>query len=511
VNAAADSAALLREFAEHRSETAFAALVRGHLDLVYSVALRRCGGGTALAEEVCQLVFIDLARKAATLPARLSVAGWLHQHACFVAAKQLRAESRRHRREEIAMQLRTLADETDWSRLAPVLDDALLDLAAADRDPLVQRYFGQRSFAEIGLGLGLGENAARMRVDRALDKLRARLAKRGVTSTASALATALAGQAIAAAPDALAAKLTLAALSATATTTSTFGLLTLMASTPSKITAGAAGIVILATAFSTQHLRAARLIEEKTALARRLDGIADELASARLVSKHRSEELAKLRTVQPELLRLRGEVARLHREAGTNIAKAPSPGTADTTPEARPPKLAMQVTVPAGSSVLTGGYAPEPGKRTLLVVTPETDITDPSQPKVEVRSQMFVGSEALITRLGYAGYFTGDGDATSRTTMTAEETQALLKTFEATAGLVMVGDPSLETLSGRPGQFVLGTDGHSERLTFEIVPTVTEQGAVDLSMVISLAPSTGSAAETGSTSSPQAVPGGEKP
>ena len=146
------------------------------------------------------MVFIDLARKAAALPAQLSVAGWLHQHACFVAAKQLRAESRRHRREEIAMQLRTLADETDWSRLAPVLDDALLDLAAADRDPLVQRYFGQRSFAEIGLGLGLGlgENAARMRVDRALDKLRARLAKRGVTSTATALATALAGQAIAA-------------------------------------------------------------------------------------------------------------------------------------------------------------------------------------------------------------------------------------------------------------------------------------------------------------------------
>ena len=514
--AANDDTDLLRRYAEERAEDAFAELVRRYIDLVHSAALRQVGGNAATAADVTQSVFVELAHNAGRLAGHPALTGWLYTTTRRMAAHAVRSEARRERREQEAHAMQELLREPvgpdlDWTRLRPVLDAAMHDLGEADRLAVLLRHFEQRPFAEVGAKLGLSENAARMRVSRALDKLRAKLAKRGVTSTASALATALAGRAIAAAPDALAAKLTIAALSATATTTSTSGLLTLMASTQSKITAGAAGLVILATAFSVQHLRAARLIEEKAALERRLDGIADELASTRLVSKQRSEELAKLRTVQPELLRLRGEVARLHREVGTNVAKAPAPGTVDATPETRPTKLSMQVTVPAGSSVLTGGYAPEPGKRTLLVVTPEADVTDPSRPKVEVRSQMFVGSEALMTRLGFASYFTGDGDATSRTTMTAEETLALRKKFEATEGLVMVGDPSLETLSGRSGRFVLGTDGHSERLMFEIVPTVTDQGAVDLSMVIGLAPGTGSAADAESASSPQAVPDGEKP
>ncbi len=267
------------------------------------------------------MVFIDLARKAAALPAQLSVAGWLHQHACFVAAKQLRAESRRHRREEIAMQLRTLVDDTDWSRLAPVLDDALLDLAAADRDPLVQRFFGQRSFAEIGLGLGLGENAARMRVDRALDKLRARLAKRGVTSTASALAVALAGPAITAAPATLAATITTVALAAAATS-STFGLLSLMASTKLKITAAIILAATIVTSFVVQN-RALRLQRAENAkLLERAARSADQPGLSRSAPGSDNDELARLRAGHNELLRLRGEISRLRSEAARTVQPA---------------------------------------------------------------------------------------------------------------------------------------------------------------------------------------------
>ena len=62
-----ENAELLRRYADEKSEAAFAELVRRHLDLVYSVALRQCGGDAHLAQDVVQQVFTDLARKAPAL------------------------------------------------------------------------------------------------------------------------------------------------------------------------------------------------------------------------------------------------------------------------------------------------------------------------------------------------------------------------------------------------------------------------------------------------------------
>jgi len=53
-------AELLRNYAETRSESAFAELVRRRLGLVYSVAVRRTRN-THIAEEATQAVFTDLA------------------------------------------------------------------------------------------------------------------------------------------------------------------------------------------------------------------------------------------------------------------------------------------------------------------------------------------------------------------------------------------------------------------------------------------------------------------
>jgi hypothetical protein len=57
---------LLREFAASRSEAAFAALVRQHMNLVFATAYRQLGNHS-LAEEVSQSVFVALARKAGSL------------------------------------------------------------------------------------------------------------------------------------------------------------------------------------------------------------------------------------------------------------------------------------------------------------------------------------------------------------------------------------------------------------------------------------------------------------
>src|SRR6185295_1004249 len=90
--------------------------------------------------------------------------------------------------------------EAHWSDLAPLLDDAMHTLDEPDREAVLLRHFERRTFAEIGAKLGLTENAARMRVDRALEKLQSALAKRGLTAATLALAALLAANAVSAAP-----------------------------------------------------------------------------------------------------------------------------------------------------------------------------------------------------------------------------------------------------------------------------------------------------------------------
>lgn len=98
-----------------------------------------------------------------------------------------------------------------WPRLRAMIDDVLHALDAVDREAVLPRFFEGRAFAEIGAALQLSDEAARKRVDRALDKMEALLARRGVTSTTGALALALATQAGVAAPVGLASNVAQAA------------------------------------------------------------------------------------------------------------------------------------------------------------------------------------------------------------------------------------------------------------------------------------------------------------
>jgi RNA polymerase sigma factor (sigma-70 family) len=209
-----DDAELLRHYALDRSDEAFAELVRRHLNLVYSAALRQVNGDTHLAADVTQLVFVDLARKARSLTGHRVLAGWLFTSTRFAASKLVRSEQRRRRREQASdsMHDHETSRPEAWERISPVLDEALAALNPTDRDALLLRYFEGRGYADIGSHLRLSENAARMRVERALDKLRVRLAPHGLTSTSAALGTALAAYGVAGAPPALGAAVTGTAL-----------------------------------------------------------------------------------------------------------------------------------------------------------------------------------------------------------------------------------------------------------------------------------------------------------
>jgi len=208
---------LLRRFADRAGEVAFAELVRRHVSLVYFAALRRVDGRTQLAEEVTQSVFARLAVEARRMLARKTVlAGWLYVAAKHTAANALRAEKRRETREQEAMVMQDLLDtrqeEAAWAAIRPEIDSALDALSERDRDAVLLRFFEGRAFGEIGEELRVSEDAARVRVNRALEKLRGLLAKRGVTSTAAALGGLLTGNAAVAAPVGLAASVTGAVL-----------------------------------------------------------------------------------------------------------------------------------------------------------------------------------------------------------------------------------------------------------------------------------------------------------
>lgn len=139
--------------------------------------------------------------------------GWLHRHTCFVAAKIMRGERRRIFREQQAVEMNALQDNstTDLSLIAPILDDAINELDEADRTAVLLRFFEQHDFRSVGAALGSNEDAARMRVTRALDKLQGLLKRRGVTTSAATLSAVLSAHAIQAAPVGLALTISTAA------------------------------------------------------------------------------------------------------------------------------------------------------------------------------------------------------------------------------------------------------------------------------------------------------------
>ena len=200
-----DDMTLVREYAQSNSESAFATLVSRHINLVYSVALRQLGD-TSLAEEVSQAVFIILARKARSLSPKTILPGWLCRTARYVSADTLRNQRRRQSREqESHMQsLLNEPDSTAWNQIAPMLDEALNCLAEKEHDAVVLRFFHDKDLKQAGAAMGTTEDAARMRVNRGLEKLRKFFTKRGVTISAAAVAGAVTANFVQAAPAGLA-------------------------------------------------------------------------------------------------------------------------------------------------------------------------------------------------------------------------------------------------------------------------------------------------------------------
>lgn len=251
-------AELLSQYSRHGVDAAFAEIVRRYLGIVYHAALRQLAGDAHAAEDVAQKVFALLARKAGSLASHTALAGWLHTTTRLVARETIRAERRRRTREQEAafMQQLSTHDQADPEQLRAVLDDAIGELNERDRETVLLRFFAGLRLTELGARLGLSENSARMRVERALERLQRSLARRGVTSAGGALAVALANQ-TAAVPAGLVQSVTSVALAAPAPALGAAILASMSTSTFKIVTAAAVGLV--ATGLATREVHAHRM------------------------------------------------------------------------------------------------------------------------------------------------------------------------------------------------------------------------------------------------------------
>ncbi len=288
---ALDDMALLREYAANRSDDVFAELAARQVNFVHSAALRQVRDPN-LAEEVTQAVFVILAQKAGKISDKTVLAGWLYNTTRFAALAQMRAEAKRRRREQEAhmqtewqTELESSAADEFWGQISPLLDEALATLREKDRQALLLRFFENKSMAEVGTAINAGEDTARKRVGRALEKLRKFFAKRGVASTTAIIAGVISANSVHAAPAGLATTIAATAVQGPAAGASTLalvkGTLKIMTYAKLKLALGIAAAALLVA--GTVNVAISSTTDDKNSVGAATDqetGFANELMKA---------------------------------------------------------------------------------------------------------------------------------------------------------------------------------------------------------------------------------------
>jgi len=313
---------LLGDYAVNGSDAAFAELVRRHIDLVYSAALRMLRNAHE-AQDVTQKVFIVLAREAGPLANRAALSGWLYSTTSHLAAKYIRTEMRRRAREEASVtmtEMQSAEDGISWDAISPQFDDALGELSEVEREALLLRYFERKSVRELAIALRVSEGAAQKRVNRAVERLRAFFAKRGVAVGASGLVAIISANAVQAAPSGLAATVTSAAAIAGAavhsssliTTTKAIAMTTMQKSLIAATLIAAAGTGIYEARQASSLREQLQLVQQqRDSLNEQVEKLQADRADAEAQVAGLKNQIARTAAAPAELMRLRGEVGRL--------------------------------------------------------------------------------------------------------------------------------------------------------------------------------------------------------
>jgi len=287
---------------------------------------------------------VALARQAGSLRHRAVLAGWLHGTARNIAVQTVRTDARRRRREQEAFVMRELLGQESiprWEEIAPHLDAMLGDLAEADREVVLLRYFEKKTAAEIAQIIGGTDEAVHKRTQRAVERLREMFARRGIAVVAGGLAAAIAANSVQAAPTGMGAAFATAAL-AGAMTPAAPGIAvvakTIAMTTAQKLIV-AATVAVLAGAGIYQASQAAHVRRQNLSLEQQQTALQEQVEQLR-----REPPAAAVRAAtapandNTELLRLRGEVASLRQQvsAAAEKSRAGQNPAADGQSEARP-------------------------------------------------------------------------------------------------------------------------------------------------------------------------------
>jgi RNA polymerase sigma factor (sigma-70 family) len=490
---------LLVEYAKSGSESAFREVVTRYFGLVYSTALRLVGGDTHLAEDVAQTVFSDLARNAHTLPSGVMLGGWLHQRTYNVAAPMMRAQRRRQSREREAAQMNALQDDpgADLAQVAPVLDEAIMSLGTEDRTAIMLCFFERRDFRSIGQALGSSEDAARMRVTRALDKLHTLLTHRGVTLSAAALGTALATEAVTAASAGLAGSVAAAALASVAAGAGiTATLVKLITMTKLKTALIVAAIAALLTPTLLQRGALERLREENARLANELAARAAAAPTGSAVPDQASNRLL---AQQSELLRLRAEVTRLRQQqavrSAANTKEGPSKAVPLTPTEASASDMGtndfsseVQARVIFGETVVTGGWATSSGKRALVFVRPELKDQSDGTQTIVIKTHAVELAEGTLAQYGLQDLATTSPQTQQHgVTYANAAADKLRQGILGEPGSQLLNAPNIETSSDMAAD--LFADTKDENIQLSVTPTlIPGASGIDLKLGVQIRP-----------------------
>lgn len=385
---------LLAQYTGRGVEEAFAEIVRRHLNLVYSTALRHVHA-PQLAEEVAQSVFCELAHCAPRLKTGSVLAAWLYRVAYRKALNAARGDTRRQLRERLASEMNTMTAPADeWRHVEPLLDEAMHALEEPDRMAVLLRFFENQPLREVGLALGTSEDAAQKRVARALERLRDFYARRGVAVGAGGVAALLSMHAVQAAPPGLAAAVSATAVAGTAWAGTTAAKVIAM-TTLQKTLLTAAFVITVGTTVYQSRLVSGLRDEVRTLQAQRAP-LAEQVAQLSRANVDLSNRLARVPPTLTggterlrELLRLRGEIGPLRQrqrelEQALAAAQARAPGLvpdqvgAATKPPIVPAPFQMQLVLdgPGEESLaMTNSVSGDGGETVHVLKTPLLDHT----------------------------------------------------------------------------------------------------------------------------------------
>lgn len=395
---------LLKEYARSGSESAFREFVEQNMPLVYGTALRIGNGDRHFAEDISQIVFTELAKRACEVSGQELLSGWIYRHTFFTACKAVRTERRRSFREQKAMeQNENSSPRVDREEIEAALDPALNELSPQERFVLVLRFFQKADFRRVGEILGTSEDAAQKRVSRALEKLRDILSARGLSLTIPALSAVLEPVA---APVGLATKLAglaVAAASGGGALVSFWG--------GTKMKAALAGGILLGVSIPIvlQQIALGRAAEQNRGLQEALAEMQAEREEETGKNLALSTEIARLRTENLQVQRLRGEVTQLRQQAKTSGL--------ETNKETKEELVLEEKSEPA--LVMIEGK--------FIEITPEQ-----------------------LQELRTSGIPIPTGDFAAE--LSPEQMETALKYFSETAGATLLAAPKVTTLEGRQAQ-----------------------------------------------------------